>query len=541
MIASQTPPNKDVNKPPPRPGVANGKPLSSPNLSLPMNTDPALGESGASSGSSRGDAETFASRDAGVPPKIRLHPRFRNSKEDERDIALVAIDMHGRAAAGFGGKYVRCAENPPFVGPRQQALAPRPASWSSWTANSTGAQPIGPTWRLQLHTNSSDVATTASQMAPMSRFQTAPSSFRSRGAASIMPIGDHGRFRQPLSHHGSHDRLSNARPASIHAGSSNATRHYHCWQQWSGQTGLDLGSRSFVQQSRALATAPQINAENRNQPSHMQRQPHYPHHYPTLVSHTPPKVTDTQGQGTSTSANQLTSDHNQGVTSKHWLSPHQEQQMTPLFKKSKGFDKLDLLCSATLEIGELHDNPTGCSCPKSKCVALYCDCFKAGRRCNQTQCSCLQCKNTIAESGVDGARTKAIRSILARNPRAFRTAGEGNPLLKLPPGEIACNCIRSRCLKLYCTCFQRNLACRPGICTCVGCYNTEYDREGHRKAAVEQILHKRPDAFQVKVKEKGLGCACKNNRCIKKYCCCFQSHLACTDKCTCRQCENKRG
>lgn len=53
-----------------------------------------------------------------------------------------------------------------------------------------------------------------------------------------------------------------------------------------------------------------------------------------------------------------------------------------LFKKSKGLDKLDLLCQATLEIGPLQENPTGCSCPKSKCIALYCDCFKAGRRCD---------------------------------------------------------------------------------------------------------------------------------------------------------------
>lgn len=70
------------------------------------------------------------------------------------------------------------------------------------------------------------------------------------------------------------------------------------------------------------------------------------------------------------------------------------------------FDKLDLLCSATLELGPLQDNPSGCSCPKSKCIALYCDCFKAGRRCNPKTCTCLNCKNTVAESGPDGARSK---------------------------------------------------------------------------------------------------------------------------------------
>jgi Tesmin/TSO1-like CXC domain, cysteine-rich domain len=70
------------------------------------------------------------------------------------------------------------------------------------------------------------------------------------------------------------------------------------------------------------------------------------------------------------------------------------------------FDKLDLLCSATLDLGPLQDNPTGCSCPKSKCIALYCDCFKAGRRCDPNMCTCLNCKNTVSESGPDGARSK---------------------------------------------------------------------------------------------------------------------------------------
>lgn len=150
---------------------------------------------------------------------------------------------------------------------------------------------------------------------------------------------------------------------------------------------------------------------------------------------------------------------------KRLLSPRNHHEV---FKKAKGFNKLDLLCSATLEMGELHDNPSGCSCPKSKCIALYCDCFKAGRRCNPDVCTCVDCKNTIDESGPGGARTKAIRSILARNPRAFTTAGLANPLTKLPPGEIACNCVRSRCLKLYCSCFHHGKPCRPGVCTCVG-------------------------------------------------------------------------
>jgi hypothetical protein len=134
---------------------------------------------------------------------------------------------------------------------------------------------------------------------------------------------------------------------------------------------------------------------------------------------------------------------------------------------------------------------------------------------------------------------QAIQAILARNPRAFTTAGSSNAANKAPPGE-ACNCIRSQCLKLYCTCFQGGKVCNPEICTCVGCLNTTKDVGGKRQLAIQATLEKRPDAFQQKkkIKDIGAGCACKNNRCIRKYCECFRTNLACTSKCSCRDCEN---
>jgi len=239
-----------------------------------------------------------------------------------------------------------------------------------------------------------------------------------------------------------------------------------------------------------------------------------------------------------------------------------------------GFDKLDLLCSATLELGPLQENPSGCSCPKSKCIALYCDCFKAGRRCDPSKCSCLNCKNTIEESGPDGARSKvcsktyrdncldsnlvaqsperfrisllchfqkAIQAILARNPRAFRNAGQPTAVSKAPHGEQGCNCIRSKCLKLYCACFQKGVFCNPLICKCVGCLNTKEDNGGMRELAIKMTLEKRPDAFKEKSRTKilGAGCACKNNQCVRKYCECFRTKLKCTRKCSCKNCKNR--
>ena len=195
------------------------------------------------------------------------------------------------------------------------------------------------------------------------------------------------------------------------------------------------------------------------------------------------------------------------------VSTNQQKRLKPTPPKPVKFDMLDMLSTVTMEIGPLQENPSGCSCPKSKCIALYCDCFKAGRRCSPGTCSCLNCKNTVDESGINGARTLAIRTILARNPRAFTTAGLGPPPKKeLSSGQIACNCIRSRCLKLYCGCFQAGNVCDPDVCTCISCLNTEEDTSGQRQSAIQQCLEKRPNAFQVKPREAGMGCACKNNR-----------------------------
>lgn len=186
-------------------------------------------------------------------------------------------------------------------------------------------------------------------------------------------------------------------------------------------------------------------------------------------------------------------------------------------KKSKSGDGLlDILCSATLELGPIAANPsTGCSCPRSNCIKLYCDCFKAGRPCSGI-CSCVNCKNTTEETRVDGERIQAIKNTLARNPRAF--TGGKKEAVPQNPGDIVCNCLKSRCLKLYCQCFHKGVTCNEA-CLCISCLNTTAESKvgGRRNLAIQSCLEKRPDAFTKKPKEVGSGCACKNNKCLKKY------------------------
>lgn len=57
--------------------------------------------------------------------------------------------------------------------------------------------------------------------------------------------------------------------------------------------------------------------------------------------------------------------------------------------------------------------------------------------------------------------------------------------------RVACNCKKSRCLKLYCECFAAGLPCQDCGCQC--CANQPYSYE--RATTVEALLEKNPHAF----------------------------------------------
>jgi len=123
----------------------------------------------------------------------------------------------------------------------------------------------------------------------------------------------------------------------------------------------------------------------------------------------------------------------------------------------------------------------------------------------------------------------------------------------------ACNCQKSKCIKLYCECYANGVHCGPD-CNCVDCRNNNSHEVGaayqdSRTEAIRTTLGKNPAAFQPKIvgaqaEPEELprhhkvvcadqGCSCRRSRCLKKYCECFQAGIPCSALCKCQDCANR--
>lgn len=111
----------------------------------------------------------------------------------------------------------------------------------------------------------------------------------------------------------------------------------------------------------------------------------------------------------------------------------------------------------------------GCTCKKTKCLKLYCQCFAVKIYCG-SNCRCMVCQNT---SLYDRERQEAIRNILSRNPQAFDTKfKKAVPDTAAPElaHKLGCKCRKSACMKKYCECYAGMVKCSDS-CRCVGCKN----------------------------------------------------------------------
>jgi hypothetical protein len=107
----------------------------------------------------------------------------------------------------------------------------------------------------------------------------------------------------------------------------------------------------------------------------------------------------------------------------------------------------------------------GCTCKKTRCLKLYCQCFGVKLHCGPA-CRCLQCFNTRKH---EKQRKEAMRQILARNPGAFDTKFQKNLKAtaavtnKVLAHKLGCKCRKSACMKKV---SQANV-CWRAACSCI--------------------------------------------------------------------------
>jgi Tesmin/TSO1-like CXC domain, cysteine-rich domain len=81
-----------------------------------------------------------------------------------------------------------------------------------------------------------------------------------------------------------------------------------------------------------------------------------------------------------------------------------------------------------------------CRCEHSKCLKLYCECFRIGVLCDEKHCRCKDCKNTPKENHPQGERQLAILRIIKKRPSAFK------PKVRRP--VTSCKCKKSQYVQL---------------------------------------------------------------------------------------------
>lgn len=156
-------------------------------------------------------------------------------------------------------------------------------------------------------------------------------------------------------------------------------------------------------------------------------------------------------------------------------------------------------------------------------------------------------KATKKKRGGSAAGSKAKKPKTTRKPRPLPTAsnrsadsaaatttvpvGDGNttgrygssrvskgasrPFTQEEKDATRCRCQKSRCLKLYCDCFQSGAECKDD-CKCKSCGNSASNPK--RQGIIDQALARNPEAFMLRAAPKtDVGCRCKRSRCLKLY------------------------
>lgn len=93
---------------------------------------------------------------------------------------------------------------------------------------------------------------------------------------------------------------------------------------------------------------------------------------------------------------------------------------------------------------------------------------------------------------------------------------------------IRCSCNKTKCLKMYCTCYSSGMPC-GSYCECKDCKNNE---ELYQDTANESMIS---------IPKQVISCSCKMTYCEKSYCTCSRNQQGCSHLCSCYSCKNYFG
>jgi hypothetical protein len=171
------------------------------------------------------------------------------------------------------------------------------------------------------------------------------------------------------------------------------------------------------------------------------------------------------------------------------------------------------IAEALLELDSIVRNGTNtpvktrqvtCRCTKSKCLKLYCSCYSSGLSCTPF-CICAGCEN-IKGRGIENHHP----SCNCVGCKSVKIETSLKVVQGVPSESLSCSCKSSRCLQLYCSCFQSGSFCSPS-CRCADCFNSPTENAA-RESAIMDCLRRRADAFDVRHKGTADSCSCKVKR-----------------------------